>query len=122
MSAETTPKLETFLIVPYKRIRKPAGKVFRSIKRKHLTGIGDGRLKSAFPLYYYRPRVHHTAQVILKMRIPRVALPRLLPVAQKITVTYDTTEQQFVHVFQMMRYNQVLHEETFRSQSLFECF
>src|SRR3990167_5101597 len=122
MSAETTPKLETFLIVAYKRIRKPAGKVFRSIKRKHLTGIGDGRLPIAFPLYYYRPRLHHSGDLILKMRIPEVALPRLLPLTRKLSVSYDITAKEFVHIHSVFRYNQVLHEETFRSKHLFECF
>src|SRR3990167_8013678 len=103
MSAETTPKLETFLIVAYKRIRKPAGKVFRSIKRKHLTGIGDGRLKAHMPNFYYRPRLSISGDFILKLKRSTSYLRSYSPLEQSISSVYEAQSQEYVNVFTMAK-------------------
>src|SRR3990167_1285589 len=122
MSAETTPKLETFLIVAYKRIRKPAGKVFRSIKRKHLTGIGDGRLKAHMPNFYYRPRLSRSGDFLLKLKSTDSYISYFSPLEQSISSVYEAQSQEYVHVFTMSKYGKVLNRETFRCKRIFECF
>jgi hypothetical protein len=120
MNTVAPQQLETFLIVAYKPVRRAGSKAFRSVRRRLITVAGDGRLKSVFPVEYYRPRLYHTGEILLKLRLLNSLPSKAKPISQIMTSRYDEVNQEFVNVMEIHRFGHKVFEESYRSKTIFE--